>query len=355
MELVTKNRTNLVIFVLILFFGVLVCVFCQKRVQEHFNVGIDTEKQDIRNQGTSLYLRNANSFDVESTDIRDQYSLLPQNSSITLLDGSKQNQCRHYCENKVDCYINGKYICETEKEENIGDNCVCKVPGNISMVEAFSGINSDFYSIFNTSTIPTWTYPLSVGTNGQGNWVDVSETNSASLADLDMDGTNNDFSISAQLKMAPGTNLPNRMSILLDYSKNNFRLVVGLNNSDQYGTRIAVRITRTGIGAAGNINKISLKNSKFNVLGTFLVINYDSSLADEVTDGVTMEVKELSGTSIASVNVIERVHNTVYGGAVNGLTTNTISDLKIKSGLFFKRKLLSNDISVLTPTPTDFA
>ena len=355
MELVTKNRTNLVIFILILFFGVLVCVFCQKRVQEHFNVGMDIENQDIRNKGTSLYLRNANSFDLQSKDIRNQYSLQPQNSSITLLNKSKQEQCRHYCQNKVDCYINGKYICEIENEEDINNNCTCKVPGNISMVEAFSGINPDFYDIFNTSAIPTWTYPLSVGTNGQGNWVDVSGTNSASLVDLDMDGANNDFSISAQLKMAPGTTLPNQMSILLDYSKNNFRLVVGLNNTVQYGTRLTVRITRTGIGAAGNINKISLKNSNFNVLGTFLVINYDSSLADEVTDGITMEVKELSGTSIASVNVIEGQDSTVYGGSVNGLTTNTIPDLKIKSGLFFKRKLLSNDISVLTPTPTDFA
>jgi hypothetical protein len=353
MELVTKNRTNLVIFVFILFFGVFVCVFCQKRVQEHFNVGMDIEKQDIRNQGIPLYLRNANSFDGQSTDIRNQYSLQPQNSSITLLDTSKQNQCRHYCENKVDCYINGKYICEIEKEEDISNNCVCKVPGNISMVEAFSGINSDFYSIFNTSTIPTWTYPDSDGTNGQGNWVDVSGTNSATLADLDMNGSTHDFSISAQLKMKPSITIPiGRTSILFDYSKNNFRLVVGLTNSLQYGTRISVRITRIGIGV-GNITKVSLKNSRFNVLGTFLVIKYDSSIADELTDGVTMEVKELSGTSIASVNVIEGQHDTVYGGSVNGLTTNTISDLQIKSGLFFKRKLLSHDIAILTPT--DFA
>ena len=345
MELVTKNRTNLVIFVLILFFGVFVCVFCQKRVQEHFNVGMDIEKQDIRNQGTSLYLRNANSFDGQSTDIRDQYSLQPQNSSITLLDTSKQEQCRHYCENKVDCYINGKYICEIEKEEDISNNCVCKVPGNISMVEAFSGINSDFYSIFNTSTIPTWTYPLSVGTNGQGNWVDVSGTNSASLADLDMDGTNNDFSISAQLKMAPYTNLDSSVpSILLDYKKSNFRLTVGL-----LSTQTLVRVTHD------NGTTVTWKQSNFDQSGTYLVINYDSSTVDMASsvDGITMEVKTITSGIMTNATVNSDSWSSTFSFPApqsDGLITNTISDLKIKSGLFFKRKLLSNDIFVLTPT-----
>ena len=277
MELVTKNRTNLVIFILILFFGVLVYIFCQKRVQEHFNVGMDIEKQDIRNQGTSLYLRNANSFDLQSKDIRNQYSLQPQNSSITLLDTSKQEQCRHYCQNKVDCYINGKYICETEKEEDINNNCVCKVPGNISMVEAFSGINANFYDIFNTSTIPTWTYPLSVGTNGQGNWVDVSGTNRATLADLDMNGTNNDFSISAQLKMAPGTDLSSSVpSILLDYKKSNFRLTVGL-----LPTQTLVHVAHTD--AATSATRVTWKTGPFSQSGTYLVINYDSTTVDMAT------------------------------------------------------------------------
>ena len=345
MELVTKNRTNLVIFVLILFFGIFVCVFCQKRVQEHFNVGMDIEKQDIRNQGIPLYLRNANSFDGQSTDIRDQYSLQPQNSSITLLNGSKQNQCRHYCENKVDCYINGKYICEIEKEEDISNNCVCKVPGNISMVEAFSGINSDFYSIFNTSTIPTWTYPLSVGTNGQGNWVDVSGTNSASLADLDMDGTNNDFSISAQLKMAPYTNLDSSVpSILLDYKKSNFRLTVGL-----LSTQTLVRVTHD------NGTTVTWKQSNFDQSGTYLVINYDSSTVDMASsvDGITMEVKTITSGIMTNATVNSDSWSSTFSFPApqsDGLITNTISDLKIKSGLFFKRKLLSNDISVLSPT-----
>ena len=345
MELVTKNRTNLVIFVLILFFGVFVCVFCQKRVQEHFNVGMDIEKQDIRNQGIPLYLRNANSFDGQSTDIRDQYSLQPQNSSITLLDTSKQEQCRHYCENKVDCYINGKYICEIEKEEDISNNCVCKVPGNISMVEAFSGINSDFYSIFNTSTIPTWTYPLSVGTNGQGNWVDVSGTNSASLADLDMDGTNNDFSISAQLKMAPYTNLDSSVpSILLDYKKSNFRLTVGL-----LSTQTLVRVTHD------NGTTVTWKQSNFDQSGTYLVINYDSSTVDMASsvDGITMEVKTITSGIMTNATVNSDSWSSTFSFPApqsDGLITNTISDLKIKSGLFFKRKLLSNDIFVLTPT-----
>jgi hypothetical protein len=352
MELVTKNRTNLVIFVLILFFGVFVCIFCQKRVQEHFNVGMDIEKQDIRNQGTSLYLRNANSFDLQSKDIRNQYSLQPQNSSITLLNKSKQEQCRHYCENKVDCYINGKYICEIEKEEDISNNCVCKVPGNISMVEAFSGINSDFYSIFNTSTIPTWTYPLSVGTNGQGNWVDVSGTNSASLVDLDMNGINNDFSISAQLKMAPYTNLDSSVpSILLDYKKSNFRLTVGL-----LSTQTLVRVAHTD--AATNTTTVTWKIGTFSQSGTYLVINYDSTTVDIATgvDGVTMEMKVHDTYSNTISNAVVYDDN-ILGGSFtlpsppsNGLTTNTISDLKIKSGLFFKRKLLSNDIFVLTPT-----
>jgi hypothetical protein len=345
MELVTKNRTNLVIFVLIIFFGVFVCIFCQKRVQEHFNVGMDTEKQDIRNQGTSLYLRNANSFDLQSKDIRNQYSLQPQNSSITLLNTSKQEQCRHYCQNKVDCYINGKYICETEKEEDIGNNCVCKVPGNISMVEAFSGINANFYDIFNTSTIPTWTYPLSVGTNGQGNWVDVLGSISASLADLDMDSTNNDFSISAQLKMAPYTNLSDvEPSILLDYKKSNFRLTVGLLSN-----KTLVRVTHD------NGKTVTWKQSKFDQSGTYLVINYDSSTVDMASnvDGITMEVKTITSGILTNATV----NSNSWGGSFTlpsppsiGLTINTISDLKIKSGLFFKRKLLSNDISVLTPT-----
>lgn len=351
MELVTKNRTNLVIFVLILFFGVFVCIFCQKRVQEHFNVGMDIEKQDIRNKGTSLYLRNANSFDLQSTDIRDQYSLQPQNSSITLLNTSKQEQCRHYCQNKVDCYINGKYICEIEKEENISNNCVCKVPGNISMVEAFSGINTNFYDIFNTSTIPTWTYPGSDGTNGQGNWVDVSGTNSASLADLDMDGTNNDFSISAQLKMAPGTTLSSTApSILFDYKKSNFRLTVGL-----LSTQTLVRVAHTD--AAGTTT-VTWKASTFSQSGTYLVINYDSTTVDMATgvDGVTMEIIVHNRYSNTISNVIV-YDDDIWGGSFslpespsNGLTTNTISDLKIKSGLFFKRKMLSHDISILTPT-----
>ena len=348
MELVTKNRTNLVIFVLIIFFGVFVCIFCQKRVQEHFNVGMDIEKQDIRNQGTSLYLRNANSFDLQSKDIRNQYSLQPQNSSITLLDTSKQEQCRHYCQNKVDCYINGKYICETEKEEDIRNNCVCKVPGNISMVEAFSGINSDFYSIFNTSTIPTWTYPLSVGTNGQGNWVDVSGTNRASLVDLDMNGSEHDFSISAQLKMAPGTTLSSSVpSILFDYKKSNFRLTVGL-----LSTQTLVRVTHD------NGTTVTWKTGTFSQSGTYLVINYDSTTVDMATgvDGVTMEMKvhDIYSNTISNAVVYDDER---WGGSFtlpsppsNGLTTNTISDLKIKSGLFFKRKLLSNDISILTPT-----
>jgi hypothetical protein len=351
MELVTKNRTNLVIFVLIIFFGVLVYIFCQKRVQEHFTIGMDIEKQDIRNQGTSLYLRNANSFDEQSTDIRKQYSLQPQSSSITLLNGSKQNQCRHYCENKVDCYINGKYVCETEKEEDISNNCVCKVPGNISMVEAFSGINSDFYSSFNTSTIPTWTYPDSDGTNGQGNWVDVSGTNSASLADLDMNGTN-DFSISAQLKMAPGISLSNSVpSILFDYKKSNFRLTVGLLSG-----QTLVRVAHTD--AATSTTTVTWKTSTFSQSGTYLVIKYDSTTVDMATsvDGVTMEMKvhNIYSNTISNATVFDDDNWTssfsLPASPPTGLTTNTISDLQIKSGLFFKRKLLSHDISILTPT-----
>ena len=220
------------------------------------------------------------------------------------------------------------------------------------MVEAFSGINSDFYSIFDTDTIPTWTYPGSDGTNGQGNWVDVSGTNSATLADLDMDGTNNDFSISAQLKMAPGTNLSDiAPSILLDYKKSNFRLTVGL-----LPTQTLVRVAHTD--AATSTTSVTWKTGVFSQTGTYLVINYDSTTVDMATgvDGVTMEMKvhDIYSNNISNAIVYD---DEIWAGSFtlpsspsNGLTTNTISDLKIKSGLFFKRKLLSNDISVLTPT-----
>ena len=346
MELVTKNRTNLVIFVLILFFGVLVCVFCQKRVQEHFTVGMDTEKQDIRNQGIPLYLRNANSFDGQSTDIRNQYSLQPQNSSITLLDRSKGNQCRHYCQNKVDCYINDKYVCEIEKEENIGDNCVCKVPGTISMIEGFSGINPDFYDIFNTSTIPTWKYPGSDGTNGQGKWVDVIVSGlDVPLVDLNMNGTNNDFSISAQLKMGPSGSLSSSVpSILFDYKKSNFRLTVVLLSN-----KTLVRVTHD------NGTTVTWKQSKFDQSGTYLVINYDSSTVDMASsvDGITMEVKTITSGIMTNATVNSDSWSSTFSFPApqsDGLITNTISNLQIKSGLFFKRKLLSHDISILSPT-----
>ena len=165
-----------------------------------------------------------------------------------------------------------------------------------------------------------------------------------------MNGTNHDFSISAQLKMAPGTTLSSTApSILLDYKKSNFRLTVGL-----LSTQTLVRVAHTD--AAGTTT-VTWKASTFSQSGTYLVINYDSTTVDMATgvDGVTMEiiVHNRYSNTISSATV----DSDFWAGSFslpespsNGLTTNTISDLKIKSGLFFKRKMLSHDISILTPT-----
>ena len=160
-----------------------------------------------------------------------------------------------------------------------------------------------------------------------------------------MNGTNNDFSISAQLKMAPGKTLSSTVpSILFDYKKSNFRLTVVLLSN-----KTLVRVTHD------NGTTVTWKQSKFDQSGTYLVINYDSSTVDMASsvDGITMEVKTITSGIMTNATVNSDSWSSTFSFPApqsDGLITNTISNLQIKSGLFFKRKLLSHDISILSPT-----